>query len=229
MKSMLSISLRLAPVVLIAFFALSANKNQRFNFSRDIDPREALWVDSVFNTLSEEERLGQLFMIRAHSDKGPEFEQQVEDIVRKYHVGGLCFFQGTPERQAELTNRYQALSDHLPLMISMDAEWGLGMRLKDGTISYPKQIMLGAIHDNRLIYEMGREIAVQCRRLGVHLNFAPVADVNNNPANPVINDRSFGEDRNNVAAKCFQYMMGLQDGGVMACAKHFPGHGDTNV
>ena len=229
MKSLLSISLRLAPVVLIAFFALSANKNRRFNFSRDIDPREALWVDSVFNTLTEEERLGQLFMIRAHSDKGPEFEQQVEDIVRKYHVGGLCFFQGTPERQAELTNRYQALSDHLPLMISMDAEWGLGMRLKDGTISYPKQIMLGAIHDNRLIYEMGREIAVQCRRLGVHLNFAPVADVNNNPANPVINDRSFGEDRNNVAAKSFQYMMGLQDGGVMACAKHFPGHGDTNV
>ncbi|MCK6694548.1 MAG: glycoside hydrolase family 3 protein, partial [Thermoanaerobaculia bacterium] len=179
--------------------------------------------------LSEEERLGQLFMVRAHSDKGPEYEQMVEDIVRKYRVGGLCFFQGTPERQAELTNRYQALSDRLPLMISMDAEWGLGMRLKDGTISYPRQIMLGAIQDNRLIYEMGREIARQCRRLGVQVNFAPVADVNNNPANPVINDRSFGEDRNNVAAKSFQYMMGLQDGGVMACAKHFPGHGDTDV
>lgn len=229
MKSLFPRSLRFAPVVFIAFFALSANKNQRFNLSHEIDPREALWVDSVFNSLSEEERLGQLFMIRAHSDKGPEFEQQVEDIVRKYHVGGLCFFQGTPERQAELTNRYQALSDDLPLLISMDAEWGLGMRLKDGTISYPRQIMLGAIRDNRLVYEMGREIAAQCRRLGVHINFAPVADVNNNAANPVINDRSFGEDRNNVAAKCFQYMMGLQDGGVMACAKHFPGHGDTNV
>lgn len=229
MKSAFPISIRLSLVALAAFLALSANKNRRFNLSHDFDPREALWVDSVFNTLSEEERLGQLFMVRAHSDKGPEYEQMVEDIVRKYRVGGLCFFQGTPERQAELTNRYQALNDRVPLMISMDAEWGLGMRLKDGTISYPRQIMLGAIQDNRLIYEMGREIARQCRRLGVHVNFAPVADVNNNPANPVINDRSFGEDRNNVAAKSFQYMMGLQDGGVMACAKHFPGHGDTDV
>lgn len=229
MKSAFPVSIRIALAALVAVLAISANHNQRFNLSRDIDPREALWVDSVFNSLTEEERLGQLFMVRAHSDKGPEYEQMVEDIVRKYRVGGLCFFQGTPERQAELTNRYQALSDHLPLMIAMDAEWGLGMRLKDGTISYPRQIMLGAIRDNRLIYEMGREIARQCRRLGVHVNYAPVADVNNNPANPVINDRSFGEDRNNVAAKSFQYMMGLQDGGVMACAKHFPGHGDTDV
>lgn len=229
MKSAFPVSFRIALAALAAVLAISANHNQRFNLSRDIDPREALWVDSVFNSLTEEERLGQLFMVRAHSDKGPEYEQMVEDIVRKYRVGGLCFFQGTPERQAELTNRYQALSDHLPLMIAMDAEWGLGMRLKDGTISYPRQIMLGAIRDNRLIYEMGREIARQCRRLGVHVNYAPVADVNNNPANPVINDRSFGEDRNNVATKSFQYMMGLQDGGVMACAKHFPGHGDTDV
>ncbi len=212
-----------------AAFALSANRNHRFNFSHALDPQEAVWVDSVFNTLSPEERLGQLFMIRAHSDRGPEFEHQVEDIVRQYHVGGLCFFQGTPERQAELTNRYQALSDRLPLLIAMDAEWGLGMRLKDAVISYPRQIMLGAVQDNRLIYEMGRDLARQCRRLGVHVNFAPVADVNNNAANPVINDRSFGEDRNNVTAKCFQYMMGLQDGGVLACAKHFPGHGDTDV
>ncbi len=212
-----------------ALFALSANDNRPFNFSHSLDPREALWVDSIFNTLTEEERLGQLFMVRAHSDKGPEFEQQVEDLIRTYHVGGLCFFQGTPMRQAELTNRYQALSDRVPLFVSMDAEWGLGMRLKDTAISYPKQIMLGAIRDNRLIYAMGRDLARQCRRLGVQVNFAPVADINNNPANPVINDRSFGEDRNNVTAKCFQYMMGLQDGGVLACAKHFPGHGDTDV
>ena len=220
---------RSAVVLLAALCALSANKNHRFNLAQSLDPREAAWIDSVFNALSEEERLGQLFMIRAHSDKGPEFEQQVEDIVRTYHVGGLCFFQGTPERQAELTNRYQALSDRLPLLISMDAEWGLGMRLKETAISYPKQLMLGAIHDNRLIYDMGRDLARQCQRLGVHLSFSPVADINNNPANPVINDRSFGEDRNNVTAKCFQYMMGLQDGGVMAAAKHFPGHGDTGV
>lgn len=217
-------------LLLAALFALSANPvRPQFDFSREFDPREAVWVDSVFNTLNADQRLGQLFMIRAHSDKGPDYEHMVEDIIRTYRVGGLCFFQGTPERQAELTNRYQALCDSLPLLISMDAEWGLGMRLRESTISYPKQIMLGAIRDNRLIYDMGRELARQCRRLGVHINFAPVADVNNNPANPVINDRSFGEDRNNVAAKCFQYMMGLQDGGVLACAKHFPGHGDTDV
>ena len=219
----------LLAISIIAVFSLSANRNHRYNFSHALDPREALWVDSMFNALSPEERLGQLFMIRAHSDRGPEFEQEVEETIRQYHVGGLCFFQGTPERQAELTNRYQALSDRLPLLVSMDAEWGLGMRLKDAVISYPKQIMLGAITDNRLIYDMGRDLARQCRRLGVHINFAPVADINNNPNNPVINDRSFGEDRNNVTAKCFQYMMGLQDGGVLACAKHFPGHGDTDV
>lgn len=217
-------------VMTIGVFSLSANRGHRFDLSHDLDPQEAIWVDSMFNTLDEDERLGQLFMIRAHSDRGPEFEHQVEDVIRNYHVGGLCFFQGTPERQAELTNRYQALSDRVPLLVSMDAEWGLGMRLeKESVISYPKQIMLGAIQDNRLIYEMGRDLARQCRRLGVQVNFAPVADVNNNPANPVINDRSFGEDRNNVTAKCFQYMMGLQDGGVLACAKHFPGHGDTDV
>lgn len=218
-----------ALALLAALLALSANRNTRFNLSHPLDPREAVWVDSMFNTLSADERIGQLFMIRAHSDKGPEYEHQVEDLIRTYRVGGLCFFQGTPERQAELTNRYQTLCDNLPLLISMDAEWGLGMRLRESTLSYPKQIMLGAIRDNRLIYDMGRDLARQCRRLGVHVNFAPVADVNNNPANPVINDRSFGEDRKNVAAKCFQYMMGLQDGGVLACAKHFPGHGDTDV
>ncbi|MEQ1747249.1 MAG: glycoside hydrolase family 3 N-terminal domain-containing protein [Saprospiraceae bacterium] len=230
MKPALVRSSRLpAAALLVALFALSANPNNRFNLSRDLDPREAVWVDSMFNTLSADERLGQLFMIRAHSDLGPEHEHAVEDIIRNHRVGGLCFFQGTPEHQAALTNRYQALSDKLPLLISMDAEWGLGMRLKENAISFPKQIMLGAIRDNRLIYDMGRDLARQCRRLGVHINFAPVADVNNNPANPVINDRSFGEDRNNVATKCFQYMMGLQDGGVLACAKHFPGHGDTDV
>ena len=215
------------PVILL--FALSTNHNHRYNLSHALDPLEAGWVDSVFNTLSLDERIGQLFMIRAHSTLGPEFEQKVADEIRQYHVGGLCFFQGTPEHQAELTNRYQALSDKLPLFVAIDAEWGLGMRLKETAISYPKQIMLGAIQDNLLIYEMGRDLARQCRRLGVHINFAPVADINNNPLNPVINDRSFGESRSNVTAKAFQYLMGLQDGGVLACAKHFPGHGDTDV
>jgi beta-glucosidase-like glycosyl hydrolase/CubicO group peptidase (beta-lactamase class C family) len=167
-------------------------------------------------------------MLRAHSDKDAAYEQQVEDQIRQFKVGGLCFFQGTPEKQAALTNRYQA-DARLPLMITMDAEWGIGMRMKESTVSFPKQLMLGAIRDNKLIYDFGLEVSRQCRRLGVHLDFAPVADINNNAANPVINDRSFGEDKFNVTSKCFQYMMGLQDGGTLACAKHFPGHGDTNV
>lgn len=187
------------------------------------------WVDSIYAAMSTDERIGQVIWLRAHSDKGPDHIAFVEKMIREYHVGGLAFFQGTPLEQARLTNQYQALTAHVPLLISMDAEWGLGMRLKQSTISYPRQIMLGAIQDNLLIYDMGAEIARQLRRLGVHVNFAPVADVNNNPGNPVINFRSFGEDRYNVAVKSFFYMKGMQDHQVMACAKHFPGHGDTDT
>lgn len=212
----------------VALFALSANNNRRFNFKRALDEREDRWVDSVFAALGPRERIGQLLMIRAHSDRDSVFEADVERQIRQYGVGGLCFFQGTPEKQALLTNRYQAASKRLPLMIAMDAEWGLGMRLKDACISFPSQMALGAIQDDDAIYDMGREIARQCRRLGVHVNFAPVADVNNNPANPVINHRSFGEDLGNVIDKSVRYAQGLQNGGVLACAKHFPGHGDTD-
>lgn len=187
------------------------------------------WVNSIFDAMTPDERLGQLMMIRAHSDKGPKHIASVEKLIKDYHVGGLCFFQGTPEKQVQLINQYQQLNRHVPMMISMDAEWGLGMRFKKDGMSFPKSMMLGAIQDNRLIYDMGKEVARQLRRVGVHINFAPVVDVNNNPNNPVINTRSFGEDRYNVAAKSYMYMMGLQDGNVMACAKHFPGHGDTDV
>ncbi len=193
------------------------------------DPGEDRWVDSLFEAMTPDERLGQLFMIRAHSDKGADHVAGVENLIREYHVGALCFFQGTPEKQVELTNRYQALAGRVPLMVAIDGEWGLGMRLKESTISYPRQLAMGAIQDNWLIYEFGKEVARQCRRIGVHVNFAPVADVNNNAANPVINTRSFGEDRQNVALKSHMYAKGMQDNGVMACAKHFPGHGDTDV
>lgn len=224
----------LTSLIFSALFALSADWPHRpFDFSRNLDPREGLWVDSVFNALSEDERLGQLFMLRAHADKDTAYERQVEDLVRRYRPGGLCFFNptlvGTVEKQAELTNRYQAASPRLPLMIAGDYENGLGMRLRSSAISYPRAMMLGAVQDNKLIYDMGRDIARQCRRLGVQVNFAPDVDVNNNAANPVINERSYGEDRANVTAKAFQYMMGMQDGNVLACAKHFPGHGDTDM
>ena len=190
---------------------------------------ENQWVDSVYARLTVRERIGQLFMIRAYSNKDRAYEESVANQIREYGVGGLCFFQGTPRRQAELTNEYQQISQ-VPLLIAMDAEWGLGMRL-DGpeVVDFPRQIALGAIEDDHLIYLMGREIARQLRRIGTQVNFAPVADINNNPDNPVINFRSFGEDRFRVANKCTAYMQGLQDGNVMACAKHFPGHGDTDT
>jgi beta-glucosidase-like glycosyl hydrolase/CubicO group peptidase (beta-lactamase class C family) len=191
--------------------------------------RAVQWADSVYQTMTPDERIGQLIMIRAHSDKGAQHIEKVKGLIKEYKVGGLCFFQGTPEKQVQLINEYQSLAQPVPMMIAMDAEWGLGMRMKESTISFPYQLMLGAIQDNRLLYDMGQEIARQLREVGVQINFAPVADVNNNPLNPVINYRSFGEDRYNVAVKSYMYMKGMQDHQVMACAKHFPGHGDTDT
>ena len=189
---------------------------------------QELWVTDLLDSMSLDEKIGQLFMIRAHSDKGSEHIKEVKYLIEKYHVGSLCFFQGTPEKQAELTNQYQSIS-RIPLLVAIDAEWGLGMRFKEDAISFPRQLSLGAIKNNALLYEMGKEIGWQLKRIGTHVNFAPVIDINNNPDNPVINDRSFGEDRYNVTAKGYMYMLGMQDAGIMACAKHFPGHGDTDV
>ncbi|MCC9135010.1 glycoside hydrolase family 3 protein [Pontibacter silvestris] len=185
------------------------------------------WVDSVFNTLTVDERIAQLIVIEAFSNKGPKYEADVMHLVKKYKVGGIIFFQGGPVRQAILTNQYQAASK-VPLLISMDAETGVGMRL-DSTIQYPYQQMLGAIADNGLIYRMGTEVASEFKRLGMHVNFAPVADINNNPDNPIISYRSFGENRLDVTAKSLAYMRGMQENGIMAVAKHFPGHGDTDI
>ncbi|MDH3648715.1 MAG: serine hydrolase [Saprospiraceae bacterium] len=187
------------------------------------------WVDSILQQMTLDEKIGQLFVIRAHSDLGPDHIKQVEDQIDKFQVGGLCFFQGTAKKQVELTNLYQSISKRIPLFVSMDAEWGLGMRFRSGVIDYPRQLMLGAVQDNNIIYRFGREVARQMKEIGVQVNYAPVVDVNNNAKNPVINDRSFGEDKFNVATKGYMYMRGLQDEGVLACAKHFPGHGDTDT
>lgn len=188
----------------------------------------ARWVDQTIASMSTEEKIGQLIMVRAHTEGKRGERALILNQINKYHIGGICFFQGDPTRQVKYTNQFQHESK-TPLLIAIDGEWGLGMRHKSSTISYPRQLTLGAIQDNTLIYEMGSEVARQMRRLGIHVNFAPVVDVNNNPRNPVINDRSFGEDRYNVAAKSYAYMKGMQAGGLMACAKHFPGHGDTDV
>lgn len=185
------------------------------------------WADSVFETLSPDERIAQLFMIAAYSNQSKKHTDEIDSLVEKYNIGGLIFMQGGPIRQANLYNHYQKLAK-VPLMISMDAEWGLAMRI-DSTVKYPWQMTLGAIQDEQLIYKMGVHLGEQCKRLGVQVNFAPVVDVNVNPKNPIINARSFGEDKYNVARKGIAYMKGMQSVNVMANAKHFPGHGDTDM
>jgi beta-glucosidase-like glycosyl hydrolase/CubicO group peptidase (beta-lactamase class C family) len=194
---------------------------------QDLAMKENDWVDSVYQTMSLRQRIGQLFMIRAHSDKGASHIEMVKNAIREEAVGGLCFFQGTPLAQLRLTNEYQALAD-IPLLVAQDAEYGLGMRLNN-TFHFPFQMTMGAMDDDSLVYEAGREIARQLKRIGVRMNFAPVVDVNNNPDNPIINSRSFGEKPYRVAAFGAAYMKGLQDEKVMAVAKHFPGHGDTDM
>ncbi|WP_247236160.1 glycoside hydrolase family 3 N-terminal domain-containing protein [Telluribacter sp. SYSU D00476] len=193
------------------------------------------WVDSVFATLTPDERIAQLIMVAATSDtrralidtarSNPAY---VAKLIRENKIGGVVFFQGGPVPQARLTNYFQSISK-VPLLVAMDAEWGLAMRI-DSTVRYPYQITMGAMqgHDD-LIYQMGAQLAQQARRLGVHINFAPVADVNNNPNNPVIGFRSFGENKYRVAEKAVAYMKGMQDHGLLTSAKHFPGHGDTGV
>lgn len=185
------------------------------------------WADEVLASMTLEQKIGQLFIISAYSNRDEGHYQATEQLIRDYHVGGILFFQGSPIQQAILTNRYQNASK-VPLFITIDAEWGLGMRL-DNTMSFPKQITLGAIQDDALIEQMGQEIGRQCKRLGIHINYAPVADINTNPDNPVINYRSFGESKYNVAAKASAYARGMQKMKVLASAKHFPGHGDTDT
>lgn len=185
------------------------------------------WVDSVLKTLTPDERIAQLLMIRGYSNRDSIYNSELVKLVSDYKIGGICFFQGGPVRQALLTNQIQK-SSSVPVFIAIDGEWGLGMRL-DSTFSFPKQMTLGAIRSDQYIYEMGRQIARQMNRLGIHMNFAPVADINNNPDNPVINARSFGEDRMRVAEKSYFYMKGMQDEGLIAIGKHFPGHGDTDT
>jgi beta-N-acetylhexosaminidase len=184
------------------------------------------WVDSVMQGLSLEDRIAQMIMVQAYSNLGEEHERAVSRLITRYHVGGIAFFRGDPVSQARMTNSFQERSE-VPLLVAMDGETGLGMRLEH-TIRYPSQMILGAVSDNSLIYKLGQDIARQMKRLGVHMNFAPVADINNNPANPVINTRSFGDDRSNVATKVVALMKGMQDGGLLVTAKHFPGHGDTD-
>ncbi|MEO6980100.1 MAG: glycoside hydrolase family 3 N-terminal domain-containing protein [Mucilaginibacter sp.] len=218
---------RLKYIIVLAFCFISLNVfAQKESFIQSLSHQNH-WVDSVFKKLSRKKKVAQLFFVRAHTDRGAAYEDSVAKVIKDEQLGGVVFFQGGPVRHAQLINNYQKLVK-VPLLVTMDGEWGLGMRI-DSAISYPYQMTLGAIQDNSLIYKMGQQVGYDFKRLGMQMNLGPDMDVNNNPDNPVINYRSFGDNKYNVAAKGIAYFMGMQDAGILTTAKHFPGHGDTNV
>ncbi len=217
----------------------------------------ASWVKSdlgpakLLAGMSMRQKIGQLFVVAAASNaddpseilatlaqknpyKNPYNVNQdyIEQLITQYQIGGVIFlYKSVPQKQLTLTNKWQKMAQ-IPLLIAQDSEWGLSMRLDldpDQVVRYPRNMTLGAIADPQIIYELGYEIGQQCRALGVHLNLAPVVDVNNNPKNPVIHDRAFGDQPDHVAKWGAFFMQGLQAAGILACAKHFPGHGDTVV
>ncbi|WP_339755640.1 glycoside hydrolase family 3 N-terminal domain-containing protein [uncultured Winogradskyella sp.] len=191
------------------------------------DPiQQQKWVDSLYNSMSINERIGQLYMVQVMSENSDKVNNKVVNLIKNQHIGGVIYSNGGPYRQAKLNNKLQAASK-IPLLIGMDAEWGLSMRL-DSTYAFPWNMTLGAITDNDLVEQVGRQIGEHSKRLGVHFNFAPVVDINTNPKNPIIGNRSFGEDRDNVTEKGLAFMKGMQSTGTLANAKHFPGHGDTS-
>ena len=208
--------------LLISFFSYSQNP---LITSDKIE--QEVWVDSIYNSLSIDQKIGQLFTIWVATKQGPEKMDKVSSIIKKNHLGGLIFSLGNINDQAKYTNEFQSISK-VPLLIGMDAEWGIGMRLDDA-FSFPYNMTLGALNDNSLIYRVGKRIGVHAKRIGVHINFAPVTDINTNPNNPIIGSRSFGEDKINVTMKSLSYLKGMQSEGIMGSAKHFPGHGDTST
>ena len=183
------------------------------------------WVDSILNSMTIDEKIGQLFMVQAYSNLDSIHENKIKELIQRYHVGNLIFMQGTPTKQVELINSYQSFSK-VPLLVGFDGEWGLDMRLKQ-TYRFPWNMTLGAIQNNDLIRQFGKHLGKHCKRVGIHVNFAPVVDININPLNPIIGNRSFGENKDNVTQKAIAFSQGIQSQNVLANAKHFPGHGDT--
>jgi len=210
------------------FLLLAKSYGQQIDplLTTDVENQEK-WVENTMNKLSLDEKIGQLFMIQAYSNKDRKHKAYIKKMIRKYHVGGLIFMQGTPEKQAQLTNYYQSTSK-IPLLIGFDGEWGLNMRLKN-SFRYPWNMTLGAVQNNKLIEQFGERLGEHCKRIGIHINFAPVVDINTNPENPIIGNRSFGENKYNVSQKSVAFTNGMQRRGVLANAKHFPGHGDTST
>lgn len=211
-------------IYLFSIATLSLSAQYGPNTSQD-SLAQKLWVDDIYENLSLEERISQLFMVIVQSDQNKKSTDKIKSLILDHGIGGVIFSTGGPIRQARLTNEFQAASK-IPLLIGMDAEWGLSMRL-DSTYAFPWNLTLGAIQDSTAVANVGHQIGKHARRLGVHINFAPDVDVNINPLNPIIGNRSFGEDPHNVAEKGLAFMSGMKQAGILTSAKHFPGHGDT--
>ncbi|GIJ95472.1 beta-N-acetylglucosaminidase [Capnocytophaga stomatis] len=214
--------------IFILFFIIQNISAQKINplVAKD-EQEQKKWVENTYKNMSLDEKIGQLFMVSVFSSQiGTKNTEYIKELIKKYHIGGIIFSKGGPKRQAKLTNEYQSLSK-IPLFMSMDAEWGLAMRL-DSTFAYPWNMTMGAIKNNELIERAGFRIGQHCKQLGMQFNFAPDIDVNTNPANPIIGNRSFGEDKQNVALKGIAFTKGVQSAGILGSAKHFPGHGDTS-
>lgn len=215
------------PFILLLCCLLVQAKAQQF---LQPSPQAAHWVDSVFKTLSKKEKIAQLMVLRVSEKKGNGvafYDDQVAAYAKKYNIGGICLFQGAPVKQSQMVNRIQQAAA-TPVMVCIDGETGVGMRF-DSVAKFPDQLTLGAVADDNLVYRIGKAIGEQCKRIGIQVNYAPVVDINNNPNNPVINFRSFGEDKYKVAKLGIAITRGMQDAGIMACGKHFPGHGDVAV
>jgi beta-glucosidase-like glycosyl hydrolase/CubicO group peptidase (beta-lactamase class C family) len=211
-------------IILMAFFSQNGLFAQSSLFSDDLNAQRQ-WVDSIYNELSLEEKIGQLFMIDVFTNTSDADLQKISKLIKSYHIGGVIFSKGNPYRQAQFTNQIQT-ENKIPLLIGMDAEWGLAMRL-DSTYAFPWNMTLGAIQDTAIVRDVGQQIGQHAKRLGVHMNFAPVADINTNPQNPIIGNRSFGESKDIVISHAVALMKGMHDAGILTSAKHFPGHGDT--
>ena len=217
---------RLSLLIIIFISQLYSAQYQPKNISNSDIKKANDWVDKTYNSLSQDEKLGQLFIVALYTNKGEEFINQIRNIVKNEKIGGLILMQDDAAREINLVNEFQSQSK-VPLMIGMDAEWGVFQRIAKAH-KYPWAITLGAIQDKNLITEMSAKIAEDCKRMGINWDFAPVVDVNTNPNNPIIGNRSFGSDVGNVINSASAYANGLQDNRILAAIKHFPGHGDTD-
>ena len=217
--------------IFFAFFSiLSINIFGQYfpkNGDQKLYQKAEKYADSLYQQLSLDEKIGQLYIVALYNNRGEEEIQKIRNLVEKEKIGGLILMQDDAEKHINLLNEFQGKS-RIKMMIGIDGEWGLFQRFS-AAHKFPWAMTLGAIQDNPLIYEMTSKIAEDCKRLGIYWDFAPVVDVNTNPSNPIIGNRSFGSDINNVISKGLAYAQGLQDHGVLASMKHFPGHGDTNT